>query len=145
MSRMKNGLRMLLPAAALFLAPAIPSQAQDGFIAGVYLESAKLCEQAKKESLQTVIEASNLVLTSRGFESIEYNCVFLQVLKNPHMPSGWVVTAMCEEPGLAAPDMLSIVERQAGQLEIVSMADDDDGEADGLSGTWHRCDGIEAP
>lgn len=141
---MKNGLRVLLPAAGLFLA-AVPSNAQEGFIAGVYLESAKLCEQAKKESLQTVIEASNLVLTSRGFDSVEYNCKFLEVLKNPHMPSGWIVTAMCEEPGLAAPDVLSIVERQIGQLEIVSMADDDDGEADGLSGTWHRCDGVEMP
>ena len=56
-------------------------QAADDFIKGVYLQSEELCAQAKKDSLQTVIEAGNIILTAHGLESIEYNCEFLQVTK----------------------------------------------------------------
>ena len=45
---------------------------------------------SKKETLQTVIEAGNVILTARGIEGIEYNCEFLQVTKAPRSPA-WLV------------------------------------------------------
>jgi hypothetical protein len=119
--------------------------AADDFITGVYLETEKLCADARKDSLQKVIEEGNLILSERGFDSIEYNCAFVQIAKHPRQPKAWLVTALCEEPGLMAPDVFSIIERQAGQLEVVSMEDDDDGEEDGLSGTYHYCEGVKLP
>ena len=90
----------LLPSAAL---------AAEDFIKGVYLTSEDLCAQAKADSLQSVIEAGNLVLTSRGIESIEYNCEFVQVTKATRAPA-WLVNAVCQEPGYLFPDVLSIVQ-----------------------------------
>ena len=57
------------------------AQADTDFIKGVYLQTEELCAQAKKDSLQTVLEAGNTMLSSRGIESIEYNCEFVQVTK----------------------------------------------------------------
>lgn len=45
------------------------------------------------------------------------------MLKNPRMPAGWVVTAMCEEPGYAYPEMFSLVERTPGELEVAVMSE----------------------
>ena len=81
--------------------------AADDFIKGVYLQSEALCAQAKNDTLQTVIEAGNVVLTARGLDSIEYNCEFLQVTKATRSPA-WLVNAICQEPGHLFPDVLSV-------------------------------------
>ncbi|MCC6206479.1 MAG: hypothetical protein IT533_15905 [Hyphomicrobiales bacterium] len=103
-------------------APALAQTADDA-VKGVYVGAKELCDQAKSQSLQSVIEAGNTILTNQGLESIEFNCAFLQVLKNPRMPAGWVVTAMCEEPGYAYPEMFSLVERTPGELEVAVMSE----------------------
>lgn len=96
--------------------------AQDA-VKGLYMGSAELCAQAKKDGLQSVIEANNMILTNRGFETIEFNCAFLQFTKHPRMPGGWVVTSMCEEPDNAYPEMFSIVERRPGELDVAALSE----------------------
>ena len=118
--------------------------ASDEFIKGVYLESEALCAQAKSDTLQTVIEAGNVVLTARGLDSIEYNCEFLQVTRATRSPA-WLVNALCQEPGHLFPDVLSVLEMSPTQLDLVSVkpADPDGGGSN--SGSYFLCDGVTMP
>src|SRR5262245_2971913 len=106
-------------AAALVMAPAA-AMAADDFIKGVYLTSEELCAQAQADSLQSVIEAGNTILTARGIDSIEYNCEFLEVTKATRAPA-WLVHAVCQEPGYLFPDVLSVLELSPTQLDLVSV------------------------
>ncbi|RVA86168.1 hypothetical protein, partial [Mesorhizobium sp. M7A.F.Ca.CA.004.02.1.1] len=84
------------------LVAASPALAADDFIEGIYLQSEELCKQAKKGTLQTLIDAGNIVLSAYGLQSVEYNCEFLQISKATASPS-WAVTAICQEPGYVFP------------------------------------------
>ena len=128
---------------ALRVLPAMANAADD-FIKGVYLTSEALCAQAKKDTLQTVIEAGNTILTSNGIESIEYNCEFLQVTKATRSPA-WLVNAICQEPGYLFPDVLSIVEMSPAQLDVVSVKPVDPASGGGNGGSYYRCDGVAPP
>ena len=109
-----------LLAAAIVLLPAA-AQAQDAFIEGVYLATPELCRQAQSEGLQTVIEQSAIILTTRGFDAIEHNCRFIDI--NVREGGGaWLAQALCEEPGSAYPELFALVERQPGSLEITSLS-----------------------
>jgi hypothetical protein len=130
-------------AAALSLLPSVASAADD-FIKGVYLTSEDLCAQAKKDSLQSVIEAGNTVLTSDGIESIEYNCEFVQVTKATRAPA-WLVSAVCQEPGYLFPDVLSIVQLNATQIDLVSVTPVDPESGGGNGGSYYLCDGVAPP
>lgn len=114
------------------------------FIKGVYLSSEALCAQAKKEGLQTVIEAGNVILTSRGLESIEYNCEFVQVTKATRSPA-WAVTAICQEPGYLFPDVLSIVEMNETQFDLVSVKPAGEEGDSGNSGSYYFCPDVPLP
>jgi hypothetical protein len=115
------------------------------FIKGVYLGSEALCVQAKKDGLQTVIEAGEVLLTSRGLESIEYNCEFVQITKATRAPA-WAVTAICQEPGYLFPDVLSITEMNETQYDIVSVRPAGEGEeASGNSGSYYFCPDVPLP
>lgn len=129
--------------AAAFLAAGVAGASAEDFVKGVYLQSEELCAQAKKESLQTVIEAGNVLLTSRGLESIEYNCEFVQVNKATRSPA-WAVTAICSEPGYVFPDLLSITEMSPTQFEIVSVKPVDE-LTGGNGGSYVFCEGVDAP
>jgi hypothetical protein len=48
------------------LVAASPALAADDFMEGVYLQSEDLCAQARKDSLQNLIEAGNMVLSAHG-------------------------------------------------------------------------------
>ena len=130
-------------AAALSLLPSVAS-AEDDFIKGVYLVSEDLCAQAKKDSLQSVIEAGNTVLTSHGIESIEYNCEFVQVTKATRAPA-WLVNAVCQEPGYLFPDVLSIVQMSPTQVDLVSVTPVDPESGGGNGGSYYFCDGVALP
>lgn len=127
------------------LVAASPALAAEDFIEGVYLQSDDLCAQARKRTLQTVIEAGNVVLSAGGLESIEYNCEFLQITKANSAPS-WVVTAICQEPGHVFPDVLSVTQMNAKQIDLVSVrpVDDESGQS-GNSGSYFLCDGVALP
>ena len=146
-------------AVATILMTAGASIAQET-IKGVYMGSAELCAQAKKDGLQSVIENNTMILTDRGFETIEFNCAFLQFVKHPGMTAGWVVTSMCEEPDNAYPEMFSIVERRAGELDVAALTEVNrnaeppaeepaegggDAVSSGLTGTYYLCEGVTRP
>jgi hypothetical protein len=130
-------------AAALCLLPSIASGAED-FIKGVYLPSEELCAQAKADSLQVVIEAGETILTSRGIESVEYNCEFVQVTRATRSPA-WLVNAVCQEPGYLFPDVLTIVEMSPTQLDLVSVTPVDPESGGGNGGSYYLCDGVALP
>jgi hypothetical protein len=138
-------MRVLASASAfvLCIAPSVASAADD-FIKGVYLESEDLCAQAKSDSLQSVIEGGNTVLTSRGIESIEYNCEFVQVTKATRSPA-WLVNAVCQEPGYLFPDVLTVVEMSPTQLDLVSVTPVDPESGGGNGGSYVLCDGMAPP
>jgi hypothetical protein len=122
-----------------------PAQADADFVKGVYLQSEELCAQAKKDGLQTVIEAGNILLTSRGLESIEYNCEFVQAIKGERSPA-WAVTALCQEPGYLFPDLLSVTEMTPTQYDLVSVRPAETEDGDSLnSGSYYLCEGVALP
>ena len=110
----------------------------------MYLESEALCAQAKKDTLQRVIEAGNVVLTARGLDSIEYNCEFLQVAKATRSPA-WLVNAICQEPGNLFPDVLSVTQMNPTQLDLVSVKPADPNGGGGNSGSYFLCEGVAEP
>ncbi|TIO07892.1 hypothetical protein [Mesorhizobium sp.] len=127
------------------LAVSFPAPAAEDFIEGVYLESEELCAQAKKDTLDTVIEAGNTVLTARGLQGVEYDCEFLQITKATLSPS-WAVTAICQEPGHVFPDVLSVTQLSPKQIDLVSVRPvDDESEASGNGGSYFLCDGVALP
>jgi hypothetical protein len=126
-------------------AAASPALAADDFIEGVYLQSEELCAQAKKDTLQTLIDAGNIVLSAHGLEGVEYNCEFVQVSKATRSPS-WAVTAICQEPGYVFPDVLSVTQMNPRQIDLVSVRPiDDESEASGNSGSYYLCEGVAPP
>jgi hypothetical protein len=129
--------------AAAILLPSAASAA-DEFIKGVYLTSEELCAEAKADSLQTVIEAGNLILTARGIESIEYNCEFVTVAKATRSPA-WLVNAVCQEPGYLFPDVLTITEMSPTQIELVSVTPVDPEIGGGNGGSYVLCEGVAPP
>ena len=126
---------LLVPSAAL---------AADPFIKGVYLGSEELCAKAKAEGLQTVIESGEILLTARGLESIEYNCEFVQIIRATRAPA-WAVTAICQEPGYLFPDVLSIVQLNDTQIDLVSVTPVDPEGGGGNGGSYYLCEGLAPP
>lgn len=126
-------------------AAASPALAADDFIEGVYLQSEELCTQAKKDTLQTLVDAGNIVLSAHGLQGVEYNCEFVQTSKATRSPS-WAVTAICQEPGYIFPDVLSVTRISPTQLDLVSVRPiDDESEASGNSGSFYLCEGVTQP
>lgn len=144
-------LKRLLTAGVLLL-PATAAQAQDAFIEGVYLATPELCEQARSEGLQTVIEQSAVILTTRGFEAIEHNCRFLDI-EVREGGGAWLAEALCEDPGSVFPELFALVEREPGRLEIASLTGRFQGGAAGEGEaatasepfTYALCEGVEMP
>jgi hypothetical protein len=134
---------LLLSAVGLFVL-CLPATADESFVKGVYLQSEELCAQAKKDSLQTVIEAGNVILTERGLESIEYNCEFVRVTKATRAPAAFV-DAICQEPGYLFPDVLSLTQMNDTQIDIVSVKPVDEEGGGGNGGSYYKCDGVAMP
>ena len=127
------------------LVVASPTLAADDFIEGVYLQSEELCKQAKKDTLQALIDAGNIVLSAHGLQGADYNCEFLQISKATASPS-WAVTAICQEPGYVFPDVLSVTQMNAKQIDLVSVRPvADESEASGNSGSYYLCEGVALP
>lgn len=124
---------------------ASPALAADDFIEGVYLQSEELCAQARKDTLQTLIDTGNIVLSAHGLQGVEYTCEFVQISKATRSPS-WAVTAICREPGYVFPDVLSVTRVSPTQLDLVSVRPiDNESEASGNSGSYYLCEGIAPP
>ena len=139
--KLLGSMRLLVVAGGLAWSPG--AWAAD-FPVGVHVASPELCEAARAGGLQAIFEDGYTVLTAAGFEGIEYHCDFVQVLAGKRTP-GFVVTALCEEPGFAFPDLLAIVPRGEGELEVTSTLDAAGGEPSANSGTYHLCEGVALP
>lgn len=135
--------QVFLAASALILAATLPAAAADSFVTGIYMRSQELCAAAKKSGIESVLEEGNVLLTERGFESYEYNCEFLTVTPATRAP-GWVVTALCQEPGYAFPDVLSVIKMNDTQIDIASVRTTTE-EDPGNSGSYYLCEGVEIP
>ena len=137
---------MLAPKTALFAAFALTASlapaAAEALIKGVYLSSLELCAQAKKDGVETVADEGNIVLHDNRMESVEYHCDFLDV--KVAAETGLLVSAYCEEPGMAFPDLLTITQRGEGELEIFSVRDREE-EKSPNSGTYYLCEGVTMP
>lgn len=114
------------------------------FPGGVYAPSQELCAAGQAGGIQSIFEQGDTVLTAAGIEGIEYHCDFVQVLEGWRTP-GFVVTALCEEPDFAFPDLLAIVPRGEDELQVTSVLDAAGGEPSANSGTYHLCKGLELP
>ena len=123
-------------AGVLILAATLQATAADSFLSGIYLKSEELCAEAKKNGIESVLEAGNVLLSERGFESYEYNCEFLTVTAATRAP-GWVVTALCQEPGYAFPDVLSMIRMNDTQIDFATVP--------GNSRSYYLCEGVEMP
>jgi len=100
---------------------------------------------SQKDTLQTLIDAGNVILSANGLQSVEYNCEFVQVTKATRSPS-WAVTAICQEPGYVFPDVLSVTQMNATQIDLVSVRPTaDEGEQAGNSGSYYLCEGVSLP
>lgn len=130
--------------ATAVIAAATATASAEAFIQGLYLQSAELCEQAKKETLQAVIEGGNILLTSKGLESIEYNCEFLQVTKANRAPA-WLVHAICQEPGYVFPDVMSVTQMSPTQIDVVSVYGTSDEATPTNTASYELCEGVAAP
>lgn len=129
---------------SMFVA-ASPALAADDFIEGVYLQSEELCAQARKDTLQKLIDAGNVILSAHGLQGVEYTCEFVQISKATASPS-WAVTAICQEPGYVFPDVLSVAQMNSKQIDLVSVRPvDDESEASGNSGSYYLCEGVALP
>ncbi|MBX3577897.1 MAG: hypothetical protein KF723_11855 [Rhizobiaceae bacterium] len=120
---------------------ALPAAAQD-MIKGVYARSPEQCTAAKAD-FQSFIENGEIVLTARGLEGIEFNCEFLDWKMATRSP-GAVVTALCEEPGYAYPQVFAVMPRGEGELELTLAVAEADGEATN-AGLYYLCDGVTMP
>ena len=137
-------MRILALAAVAIVVASSPAAAAADLNKGVYQQTEELCAQARKETLQTVIEAGNVILTASGLEGIEYNCEFLQISKASRAPA-WLVQAICQEPGYLFPDVLSVVQMSPTQIELVSVKPADPESGGGNGGSYFLCEGVAAP
>ena len=109
---------------------------------GIYLTPPERCEDARRDGIESVLEQGELMLTRRGLEGYEYHCEFIEVARSSRT-LGWLVTALCEEPGYGFPDIIAIMQRGEGELELTSMSGSDgEGGNDGLYGL---CEGVSPP
>ncbi len=136
--------RHLLLPLILLVSPALAEETDPPatIIDGIYMNDSDLCARAKAEGVEAVAADGNLVLHSGKIESVEYHCDFVDVKQAGE--NALVVTAFCEEPGYAFPDLLTIMKREEGRLEITSVRDQPELPS-GNSGSWTKCDGVTMP
>jgi hypothetical protein len=114
---------------------ALPAFGAD-FIEGIY-STPEGCT-ARKEGAEG--DGDHLYLSARGLEGIEFTCEFVNVTGRSELP-GWVAVAFCEEPGLAFPELFSLMPRTENTLELSlpSLAAAPQG-GPGVQGEYVRCE-----
>ena len=137
---LKTPARIALIAAAFALLPSLAEA--EALIKGVYVTSQELCAKAKKDGIESVAEGGDLVLHDNKIESVEYHCDFLDV--KVAAETGLLVSAYCEEPGHAQPDLMTITQRGEGELEVTSVTDREDAPGTN-SGLYYLCEGVTMP
>jgi hypothetical protein len=128
--RSKAFTRAALVGLALMVQPMLAAQAAD-FITGTYSTESG-CQAAARKAAT----GEFLYLTAKGITGDEFSCDFLTVAARSDKP-GWVATALCEEPTLSYPQLISIVPREDGRLQVAAsqIADVD------VAGDYQQCEG----
>ena len=129
--RSKLVFRAALAALALATQPMLTARAAD-FISGTYSSESGCQAAAHKEATNEF-----LYLTAKGITGDEFGCDFLNVLARGGDKPGWVATALCEEPTISYPQLISIVPREDGRLQVAAsqIADID------IAGDYQQCEG----
>lgn len=128
--RSKHFSRAAFVGLALAGQPLLAAQAAD-FIGGTYSTESGCLAAAHKEATNEF-----LYLTAKGITGDEFACDFLSVVARSDKP-GWVATALCEEPTISYPQLISIVPREDGRLQVAAsqIADID------VAGDYRQCEG----
>ena len=102
----------------------------DAFITGTY-STPDGCDALAQNDKQS----DALYLTATGITGGEFHCDFVNVAARSGDP-GWVATALCEEPGLSYPELISILPLEDKRLQLFAsqIADVD------VGGDYQRCD-----
>lgn len=132
-------MRTTLAIVAFSLVATMPTTAQD-LIKGVYARSLEQCAAAKQD-FQAFVETGDIILTKDGLEGIEFNCEFLDWKAASRSP-GAIVTALCEEPGYAYPQVFAIMQRGEDELELTLSAPESADGAPSNAGLYHLCEGV---
>ena len=114
------------------------------FPSGIYAATAELCAAGERGGLEAIFEEDAVILTADGFIGMEYSCEFVQILAGKRTP-GFIVTALCEEPDMAHPELLAIMPRSEGELQVTSLTDEVAEQPSINSGTYVRCEGLTLP
>jgi len=124
----RNSQRAGLVVLALLGQPALAAQAAD-FISGTYSTEDGCQAMAKKEA-----QGEYLYLKASGVTGDQFQCDFLSVASRASKP-GWVATALCQEPTISYPELVSIVPLEDGRLQVAAsqIADID------VSGDYQKC------
>ena len=123
-------------------------------VKGVYARSKEQCDAIKKD-INAFMDTGESILTSKGTQSVEFHCEFLQWLPSK-MTAGAVVTVLCEEPDHGYPETWALMRRGENEVEVTIMSGDSaqpsegeesaEGEASGtLAGLYQLCEGVAAP
>ena len=128
-------------------------------VKGVYARSKEQCAAIKKD-INAFMDTGESILTSKGTQSVEFHCEFVQWLPSK-MTAGAVVTVLCEEPDHGYPEMWALMRRGENEVEVTIMPDPasgqggegeenaeggEEGEASGtLAGLYQLCEGVAAP
>lgn len=132
---------------------AAPGLTQE-MVKGVYARSTEQCDAVRK-GVNAFMDTGESILTSKGTQSVEFHCEFLQWLPSK-MTAGAVVTVLCEEPDHGYPEVWALMRRGENEVEVTIMSGDSaqanegeegaEGEASGtLAGLYQLCDGVAAP
>lgn len=133
----------LLAAAILLVSGVSASASALESIEGVYARSKENCAAAKAD-FQAFVETGEVILTQRGIEGIEYNCEFLDWKSSKSAP-GAIVTALCQEPGRAVPEILAIIQSNDTELELTTVETGRPDEETSNAGTYFLCEGVTRP
>lgn len=118
-------------ALALITQPAIAAD----FISGTW-STADGCQALAS----TDVESDALYLTATGIAGGAFHCDFVNVAERSGKP-GWVATALCQEPGLSYPQLVSILPLEDGRMQVsASQISDVD-----VAGDYQSCDESAKP
>lgn len=87
----------------------------------LYVTNPEACAAIEKHGVEGLGKALTLSFED-GIQSFEFHCAFYDVKSRENGPI-LLVEAVCEEPGLRYPDLLSISPFEANSIEVVSLHD----------------------
>jgi hypothetical protein len=139
-------MRRLLLLAVLGLAQPALAQSPEIDRTKLYVADPASCAAIEADGIAGIGEGLALSFAD-GIQSFEFHCAFFDVKSREGSPF-LLVEAVCEEPGLRFPDLISISPYEADTIEVVSLHDShaldptDDNPDPGVT-IYTRCDDLD--